>query len=183
MKYKTILADPPWSFKQWGGRWDRPQSKPDAHYSCMKTDEICNLQIDGERITKVINSNAHLYLWTTTRHLIEGDVIRVCVAWGFKPITILTWCKPQMSLGYYFRQATEHIIFGVKGKNIPTKQMNEKTWFIADRKGHSTKPELAFDIIERMSYPPRLELFGRCEREGWDVWGNQVEKGKQLRLF
>ncbi len=174
-KYQIIYADPPWLFEK--GYWDRSQSKPDSHYSCMKTTDICNMGID---LRQYIETPSHLYLWTTSRHLMDGDAVRVCKAWGYKPMNIITWCKPQISLGYYFRNSSEHLIFAIRGRGLQTKDRSQATWEVADRLKHSQKPDVFYEIIEKMSYEPRLELFARQKREGWDCWGNEVESDIEL---
>jgi len=95
-------------------------------------------------------------------------------------MNIITWCKPQLSLGYYFRNNTEHLIFAIRGKGLQTKDRSQATWEIADRLKHSQKPDIFYQIIEKMSYPPYLELFARNKREGWDCWGNEVESDVEL---
>jgi len=169
-KYKTIYADPPWLFKK--GYWDRSQSKPDSHYPCLKTVDICNM---GIALRHYIDNPSHLYLWTTSRHLMDGDAVDVCNAWGYEPMNIITWCKPQISLGYYFRNSSEHLIFAIRGKGLQTKDRTQGTWLIDDRLKHSQKPDAFYELIEKMSYEPRLELFARNKHDGWDCWGNEVE--------
>jgi len=166
-KYQIIYADPPWHFKT--GFWDRQKSKPEAHYDTMSIEEICSLPVK-----QLTEKNCHLYLWTTSRHLMDGDAIKVCKEWGFRPMNIITWCKPQISLGYYFRNSSEHLIFGVKGK-FHTRDRKQSTWFISNRLKHSQKPPEIRDLIVRCSGDlPRIELFARQKTKGWDVWGNEI---------
>lgn len=168
MKYKTIYADPPWN-EQGGGKIKRGA---DRHYPLMKTDEISALPIQ-----ELADDNCHLYLWVTNNHLQDGlDVMK---AWGFDYKTTITWVKDRFGLGQYFRGQTEHCLFGVRG-NLPYKTEAGKrqqglTVFEAPRTEHSKKPEEMRAMIERVSYPPYLELFAREAKEGWDVWGNEVE--------
>lgn len=169
-KYKTILADPPWLFEK--GYWDRSQSKPDSHYPCMKTKDICDMVYD---LRSFMDNPSHLYLWTPSRHLMDGDAIEVCKAWGYEPMNIITWCKPQISLGYYFRNSSEHLIFAIRGKGLQTKDRTQGTWFETDRLKHSQKPDDFYEIIEKMSFPPYLELFARRRRIGWTSLGFEID--------
>jgi len=172
-KYNIIYADPPWHFEN--GFWDRSASNPSSHYNTMSILDICNLPIAS--ITAI---NCHLYMWTTSRHLMNGDAIKVVTSWGFEPMNIITWCKPQISLGYYFRNSTEHLIFAKKGK-FHTLDRTQNTHFIYSRLKHSEKPPIVKDIIVKCSGNlPRIELFARQKTEGWDVWGNEVDSDIEL---
>jgi N6-adenosine-specific RNA methylase IME4 len=123
---------------------------------------------------------AHLYLWTTNSFMEEAYA--VARAWGFKPKTVLTWVKtqkdspatPSMKMGWYFRSATEHILFAVRGKSR-TLGAPEPTAFLARREPHSVKPQMFFDLAQRQSPGPYLEMFARRERQGWSRWGTEVE--------
>ena len=170
MKYKTILLDPPWN-EQGGGKIKRGADK---HYSLMKTKDIIILL--KKEIEPKINNDAHLYLWVTNNFLKDG--IEVMEALGFRYITTITWMKDRIGLGQYFRGLTEHCLFGVRGK-VPYKIMNGKrqqgkTGFIEKKREHSQKPDTMYQMIEKVSYPPRFEVFARQKREGWDCWGNEV---------
>lgn len=172
-KYKTIYADPPWA-EQGGGKIKRGA---DRHYPLMKTKEIIALPIE-----LLADDNAHLYLWVTNNFLEDG--FQVVRAWGFRYITNITWGKFTFGLGQYFRGQTEHCLFGVKG-NLPYKILDGKrqqgtTLFLARKKEHSRKPEQMRQMIEKVSYPPFLELFARQRIEGWDAWGNEVESNIKL---
>nr|DAS77840.1 MAG TPA: N6 adenosine methyltransferase subunit [Caudoviricetes sp.] len=168
MKYKTIYADPPW-MESGGGRIKRGA---DRHYSLMKTKDICELQI----IKDIVDDNAHLYLWVTNNFLKDG--LQVMEAWGFRYVTMITWMKDKGGLGQYFRGKTEHCLFGVRG-NLPYKIVDGKrqqgvTGFFAPRTEHSKKPNDMREMIEIVSYAPRIELFARERFDGWDCWGNEV---------
>lgn len=170
-KYQIIYADPPWN-EQGGGKIKRGA---DRHYKLMKTEQIINLNVPS-----IVDDNAHLYLWVTNTFLEDG--IRVMNAWGFKRKTIITWLKPTFGLGQYFRGNTEHCLFGVKG-NLPYKIIDGKrqqgtTGFMAEKQGHSIKPEEMRQMIEKVSDREgynKIELFARQKVEGWDVWGNEVQ--------
>ena len=163
-KYATIYADPPW-LERGGGKIKRGA---DRHYALMKTTEIMELPIK-----EIAADDAHLYLWVTNNFLPDG--LRVMGAWGFRYVTIITWNKDRIGLGQYFRGLTEHCLFGVKGrlpyKAISGKRQQGKTGFYAPKTEHSVKPEEMRLMIERVSYPPYIELFARQETEGWDTWG------------
>lgn len=171
MQYKTIMADPPWP-ESGGGKIKRGA---DRHYPLMKVKEIVGLSPFVRSL--VHPEGCHLYLWVTNNHLKAG--LEVLEAWGFRYVTMITWAKDRQGLGQYFRGKTEHVLFGVRGQ-LPYKIEGEKrqqgtTLIEAPRTTHSKKPEEIFTYAERVSYGPRLEMFARTEREGWDVWGNEVE--------
>ena len=180
MKYKTLLIDPPW-MESGGGKIKRGA---DRHYSLMKTPAIISLL--REVLIDKINENCHLYLWVTNNFLEDG--LEVIKALGFRYVTTITWMKDRFGLGQYFRGCTEHCLFAVKG-SLPYKVINGKraqgvTGFVAARGEHSVKPIMMYEMIERVSYEPRLELFARSRRIGWDAWGNEAPKeepGKLLR--
>jgi len=120
----------------------------------------------------------HLYLWVTNSFM--RDAFTLLDAWGFQEKTIITWVKESKSgkinygFGHYFRNATEHIIFAVRG-NLPTLCQDQPNVLFSGRGSHSQKPESAYRLIERMSPPPYLELFGRKQRRNWVVWGDEVK--------
>jgi N6-adenosine-specific RNA methylase IME4 len=175
-KFQTVLADPPWQFQNRTGKM-APEHKRLSRYSTMKLPEIAALPV-----RKVVADTAHLYLWIPNALLPEG--LEVMKAWGFNYKSNIIWHKVRKDggpdgrgVGFYFRNTTEIVLFGVRGKNARTlapgrRQVN----FLATRKReHSRKPDELFDIIESCSPGPRLELFARGPRKGWKVWGNQSE--------
>ena len=191
MKYKTILADPPWPYNSPkaivgnGGRGSLNakniiQVDVERHYDTMTLEAIQNLQIE-ERC----EADAHLYLWTTNSFMVEAH--EVARSWGFTPKTILTWVKiqnsepvkPSMKTGYWYRSATEHIVFAVRGK-LRLAGNATPTAFLLPRLPHSVKPDFFYDLIEDQSPGPYLELFARRVRDGWSQWGNQIESTIQL---
>lgn len=137
----------------------------------MKTEDIKKLPIQN-----LADDSCHLYLWATNNHL--KDAFEVMDAWGFEYKTIITWMKDRIGLGQYFRGNTEHCLFGRKGKMLPYKvdENNKRsqgvTGFTAPRKQHSQKPEEMREMIEKVSYPDRIELFARESADGWDCWGD-----------
>ena len=174
MKYKTIYADPPWR-EVGGGKIKRGA---DRHYPLMKTADICRLPV-----ADLADDNCHLYLWVTNNHLPDG--FKVIETWGFRYVTCITWNKDRIGLGQYFRGNTEHCLFAVKG-NLPYKIIDGKraqgvTGFFEAKRKHSQKPDKMREMIEFVSYPPRIELFAREQFEGWDYHGNQF-MFSQLKL-
>lgn len=164
MKYKTILADPPWKYgKGWG--WGAGE-----YYPLMTVEEICALSIPSE-------DNAHLYLWSPNGML--PDALRVMKAWGFTYKTCITWVKHRSIFGYYFKGQTEQLLFGVKGR-LPPADRRQVTVLFADIRKHSQKPNEIYEVIEKVSPPPYLELFARQRHNGWDVWGNEVRSDIEI---
>lgn len=168
LKYKTIIADPPW-YEAGGGKIKRGA---DRHYPLMKTKDIIALR---NFIYDISDKDCHLYLWVTNNFLKDG--LKVMMEWGFRYITMITWVKDRIGLGQYFRGITEHCLFGVKGK-LPYKLIDGKrqqgvTVIYAPKTRHSEKPEELRSMAEIVSYPPRIELFARKETGGWDTWGNE----------
>jgi N6-adenosine-specific RNA methylase IME4 len=174
-RFGTILVDPPWRFQNRTGKM-APEHRRLARYQTMTLDDICALPVEG-----IANETAHLYLWAPNALLPEG--LRVMAAWGFTYKSNLVWHKVRKDggsdgrgVGFYFRNVTELILFGVRGKNARTlspgrRQVN----LLATRKReHSRKPDEQYEIIEACSPGPYLELFARGTRKGWTTWGNQA---------
>lgn len=162
--YRTIVADPPW---QYGNTSTRGAAED--HYPTMSIAELCDLPVE-----EWAHDEAHLYLWTTNGFLREA--FQVMDAWGFVYKTTLTWVKPQLGMGNYFRSSTEHVLFGVRG-GMGTLNSNQINWFYAKRGRHSKKPGCFFDMVEKASPGPHLEMFARersLDRQHWQVWGNEV---------
>lgn len=175
-RFATILADPPWQFTNKTGKV-APEHKRLSRYGTMKLDEIMALPI-GE----IAATPAHLYLWCPNALLPDG--IAVLKAWGFNYKSNIVWHKVRKDggsdgrgVGFYFRNVTELILFGVRGKKARTlapgrRQVN----LLATRKReHSRKPDEQYDIIEACSPGPYLELFARGSRRGWACWGNEAQ--------
>jgi N6-adenosine-specific RNA methylase IME4 len=131
----------------------------------MPTEEIASLPVSDRAAP-----DSHLYLWTPVTKIPDG--IAICQAWGFRFVSLLTWIKPGLGLGTYWRISTEHIIFGVRGHLITSP--NHRNWFEARRGRHSAKPAEFYALVEKASPGPYLELFARQRREGWEVWGDEV---------
>ncbi len=162
--YMTVVADPPWQYDNKATR-----GAAEDHYPTMSIDELCELPV-----SEWAAEQAHLYLWTTNGFLREAfDVLE---AWGFNYKTTLVWVKPQIGLGNYFRSSTEYVLFGVRG-GLRTLDSNQRNWFEAKRGRHSKKPAFFFDLVERVSPGPFLEMFARERRlseSEWGYWGNEA---------
>lgn len=174
-QFGTILADPPWQFQNRTGKV-APEHKRLNRYGTMTLDDIMRLPV-AEAAAEV----SHLYLWVPNALLPEG--LAVMQAWGFQYKSNLVWHKIRKDggpdgrgVGFYFRNVTELILFGVRGKNARTLDpARSQVNFIATRKReHSRKPDEQYPLIEACSPGPFLELFARGERPGWSVWGNQA---------
>lgn len=180
LRYKTILADPPWN-ETGAGRIKRGADK---HYSLMKTADI----IAYMKEIPLDPSGSHLYLWVTNNFLPDG--LEVMKALGFRYVTNLVWVKDRFGLGQYFRGQHELLLFGVMGK-VPYKESDNPTRsrcvipsvIHAKRRKHSQKPDEQYPIIEATSYSPYLELFARQRREGWDAWGDELDDTIQKKLI
>jgi N6-adenosine-specific RNA methylase IME4 len=176
-RFATILADPPWQFVNRTGKI-APEHRRLSRYGTMALEEIMGLPV-GE----IATPTAHLYLWVPNALLPDG--LAVMAAWGFTYKSNLVWHKIRKDggsdgrgVGFYFRNVTELILFGVRGRNARTlapgrTQVN----LLATRKReHSRKPDEQYKIIERCSLGPYLELFARGRRRYWTTWGNQADE-------
>ena len=186
MAARVILADPPWSYNDKLTMSDTKRSS-DAHYSTMSVDDICKFPIPQT------SSDAFLFLWVTNPFLLDGSGSRVCEAWGFKPKQLITWVKGRpisedddgwdipaefklnIGLGHYTRGATEQIILGVKGTpKWLIKDHAVPNVIMAPRQRHSAKPDVQYELIERLVDGPYVELFARKRRPNWTSLGNEV---------
>jgi N6-adenosine-specific RNA methylase IME4 len=174
-RFGTILADPPWQFKNMTGKI-APEHKRLSRYRTLTLKEIMDLPVQ-----RVSAERSHLYLWVPNAMLPEG--LAVMHAWGFQYKSNVVWHKIRKDgkpdgrgVGFYFRNVTELLLFGIRGKNTRTLHPGRtQVNFIATRKReHSRKPDEQYDIIERCSWGPRLELFARGERARWVCWGDQA---------
>ena len=167
MLYSTIYADPPWP-ERGGGKIKRGA---DRYYNLMSVKDIAAMPVKC-----IADDNSHLYLWATNNFL--HDAMHVMESWGFRYITCITWAKDKIGLGQYFRGMTEQCLFGVRGalpyKVLDGKRQQGTTLITAPRGKHSQKPSEMRAIIERVSYPPFIELFARERVPGWDAYGNEV---------
>jgi N6-adenosine-specific RNA methylase IME4 len=102
--------------------------------------------------------------------------------WGFEYVTLLTWHKlGAPGMGWYFRGDTEHVMLGIRGKAPIPPELRVSNHFAAPRTGHSVKPDRFYEIVERVSPEPRLEMFARRRRVGWDVWGDEAPPESEAR--
>lgn len=176
-KFKTIMADPPWQFQNRTGKM-APEHRRLNRYGTMELADIIALPV-----SQVTDDTAHLYLWVPNALLPEG--LQVLNAWGFQYKSNLVWHKVRKDggpdgrgVGFYFRNTTELILFGVKGKNARTLAPGRSQVNIirSMKREHSRKPDEQYDIIESCSPGPFLEMFARGSRPGWTTWGNQADE-------
>lgn len=174
--FRTIVADPPWDYRDGLGRGANYTKRgAEAHYALLTADGVVSLPVG--RLAYV---NAHLYLWTTNAFMVQAH--GVAASWGFEVKTILTWVKKGIGMGHHFRNNTEHVLFGTRG-TLALRRRDVPTAFHAPRRAHSEKPLEFFALVESVSPGPYLELFGRHARPGWTVWGNEAGKlASQLML-
>lgn len=174
-KYRTIYADPPWQFQNRTGKV-APEHKRLNRYRTMTLDEIKRLPV-----SEVADEKSHLYLWVPNALLPEG--LEVMRAWGFEYKTNLIWEKVRKDglpdgrgVGFYFRNVTEILLFGIKGSNNRTLDAGRSQVNLvrAMKREHSRKPDEFISLIESCSSAPFLEMFARGNRAGWDMWGNQA---------
>ena len=174
-KYKTIYADPPWQFQNRTGKV-APEHKRLTRYGTMKLEDIKQLPV-GE----IADEKSHLYLWVPNALLPEG--LEVMKAWGFEYKTNIIWEKVRKDgmpdgrgVGFYFRNVTEILLFGIKGNKNRTLDAgrSQVNLIRSMKREHSRKPDEFISLIESCSSGPFLEMFARGNREGWDMWGNQA---------
>jgi N6-adenosine-specific RNA methylase IME4 len=187
-QFGTILADPPWRFINRTGKV-APEHRRLSRYDTMTWKEIAALPV-----SEVAADQSHCYLWTP--NALVAEAMRVLEDWGFTYKTMIVWHKVRKDggsdgrgVGFYFRNVTETVLFGVRGhlRTLPPgrRQVN----LIATRKReHSRKPDELYPIIEECSPRPRLELFARYPRDGWSVWGDEADpritpRGRQHRGY
>jgi N6-adenosine-specific RNA methylase IME4 len=176
-KFKTVLADPPWQFQNRTGKV-APEHKRLSRYGTMTLDDIKALPVSA-----AAEETSHLYLWVPNALLPEG--LAVMAAWGFNYKSNIVWQKVRKDggpdgrgVGFYFRNVTELILFGVRGKNARTLAPGRTQVNILStrKREHSRKPDEQYKIIQSCSPGPYLELFARGERPGWVIWGNQADE-------
>jgi len=187
-QFRCIVADPPWKYEQrdvTGSRQPKLNGELDSgvssvrRYGAMSIAGVCEMPVKA-----VAEKGSHLYLWTTNSFMAESH--EIARAWGFEPKTILTWGKvkangtPSMKTGYYFRGATEHCLFAVRGSQRLQVKHGKPTLYLSERLPHSQKPEWFYGLCEECSPGPYLELFARRKRPGWSSWGNEVESDVEI---
>lgn len=181
-KFKTVVADPPWAYS---GDVVRACKNNPAHLGVGVAERYPTLSIDqlvGMNVKDFVEDNAYLFLWITNGFLVDPahPAYTICKAWGFRPVTVLTWVKhkkgepdePSRKTGAYFRGASEHAVFAVRG-SLPM-SASPATWFGTERTRHSEKPDAFYKLVEDVAPGPYLDIFARSERPGWTTWGNEV---------
>ncbi len=174
-QFATILADPPWRFTNRTGKV-APEHERLRRYGTMSLEEICAMPVSAHA-----KDMAHLYLWVPNALLPWG--LQVMDAWGFQYKTNLVWYKVRKDggpdgrgVGFYFRNVTELLLFGTRGKMRTLQPGRRQVNLYASRKReHSRKPSGIYRIVESCSPGPYLELFAREPRKGWVMWGDEVE--------
>jgi N6-adenosine-specific RNA methylase IME4 len=175
-RFRTVLADPPWQFQNRTGKV-APEHRRLNRYETMSLDDIKSLPVQA-----CCEDTAHLYLWVPNALLPEG--LAVLSAWGFRYKANIVWHKVRKDggpdgrgVGFYFRNTTELILFGTRGKDARTLQAGRSQVNIirTQKREHSRKPDEAYGLIEACSPGPFLELFARGSRKGWISWGHQAE--------
>jgi N6-adenosine-specific RNA methylase IME4 len=176
-RFGTILADPPWQFQIRTGKM-APEHRRLARYGTVTLQDILAMPV-----AKLADERAHLYLWVPNALLPEG--LAVLSAWGFTYKSNLVWHKIRKDggpdgrgVGFYFRNTTELILFGTRGKDVRTLPSGRRQVNIIKtmKREHSRKPDELYEIIEACSWGPRLELFARGSRPDWLSWGDQSEE-------
>jgi N6-adenosine-specific RNA methylase IME4 len=177
-RFGAILADPPWQFQNKTGKV-APEHRRLSRYATLTLDDIKQLPV-----AQVAADVAHLYLWVPNALLPEG--LAVLQAWGFRYKSNLIWHKVRKDggsdgrgVGFYFRNVTELVLFGVRGRNARTLAAGRRqvNYLSSRKREHSRKPDELYPLIEACSPGPYLELFARGVRGGWTAWGNQADAG------
>lgn len=179
--FGTIVADPPWRFTNRTGKV-APEHRRLSRYDTMSIAEIAALPV-----REIAAGRSHCYLWTP--NALVPDALKVLDAWGFTYKTIFVWHKVRKDggsdgrgVGFYFRNVTETILFGVRG-NLRTFQPGRRQVnLLATRKReHSRKPDEMYGIVEACSPGPFLEMFARYPQPGWSAWGEEAAPDVQPR--
>lgn len=179
-KFQTILADPPWQFQNRTGKM-APEHKRLNRYPTMTIEAIKAIPVN-----QIAQDKCHLYLWVPNALLPEG--LAVMQAWGFQYKTNIVWEKVRKDggpdgrgVGFYFRNVTELLLFGVKGEGFRTlaPARTQVNLIRTQKREHSRKPDEMIDLIEACSPGPYLELFARGRRDNWTLWGNQADEDYQ----
>lgn len=176
MRYRTIVADPPWQYRKAPAREDGRFAPGTAenHYDTMTVAAMSDLPVRD-----LAEDNAHLYMWVTntvlTEQRIDATACDLARAWGFVPKSLLTWVKSEngAGMGYFFRGDTEHVMFCVRGQLPIPSERRLSNVFRGPRGPHSAKPDSFLDVVEQVSPGPYVELFARRARFGWDYWGDE----------
>jgi N6-adenosine-specific RNA methylase IME4 len=183
MRYRTIVADPPWPYDEgWPGWGMNREQRLALPYPSMTLDEIRSLPV-----VPLIEPEGYLFLWTTNRYL--EDAFAVARHWTFRPRQVLTWCKPPRGEGPggMFATTTEFVLVAQRigpRSNARGRRTNgvrvDTSWWEWPRLAHSQKPDAFLDLVEQVSPGPYLEMFARRNRLGWDTWGNEALEHAEL---
>ena len=183
LRFQTVLADPPWRFANRTGKM-APEHRRLARYQTMTFEKISELPVP-----QLVGSTGHLYLWVPNALVAEG--LEVMKRWGFTYKTNLVWYKvrkdngpDRRGVGFYFRNVTEMVLFGTRGKNMRTLAPGRTmpNLFSVRKREHSRKPDELYDIVEKCSMGPYLELFSRHRRPGWHQWGDEVRGAPSVEM-
>jgi len=183
-RFRTVLADPPWRFQNRTGKM-APEHRRLSRYGTMSLDEIMELPV-----AQIVQDRAHLYLWVPNALILEG--LEVMRRWGFTYKTNLIWYKTRKDggpdgrgVGFYFRNVTEMILFGVRGTHNRTlgPGRTQTNIIVVRKREHSRKPDEQYALIERCSPGPYLEMFARHDHEGWERWGNESPEEPRRRTL
>lgn len=179
LRFGAVLADPPWRFQNRTGKV-APEHRRLTRYETMSIEEICSLPV-----AKICAERAHLYLWVPNALLPQG--LQVMSAWGFEYKSNIVWHKVRKDggpdgrgVGFYFRNTTELVLFGVRGTDVRTLSPGRRQVNVirTQKREHSRKPDELYDIIETCSWGPFIELFARGSRPNWTTWGKQADDYK-----
>lgn len=176
--FRCIEADPPWQYRDRGYNGFESVQRYRIHcpYPTMSVEEIAAM---GPEVRRITADSAHAWIWTTKDFL--EDTFGILRAWGFEYRQIWTWLKtrkdgqPTYGMGHWGRNGTEFILFGTNDPSLKlAKASSTPNYLLAQRAGHSAKPPAAYELIARNSPGPRLSLFQRTPRPGFECWGNQL---------
>jgi N6-adenosine-specific RNA methylase IME4 len=169
-KYRTIVIDPPW-MERGGGRSKRGA---DRHYDLLHTRDMPSVILQAPVWRPA--DDCILFMWATANHL--PDALWLVEALGFRYVTNAVWVKSHAGLGQYFRMRHEHLILATRGSGVAVRTAAKDISSVieAPRGRHSQKPSTSYEMIERRSEGPYLEMFARSRREGWDVWGDEAPR-------
>ena len=172
-KYKTIVVDPP---------WDGPGACPTfkkggAHINLIPYQTMSGLQIASLRIDDIAAKDAQLFLWATSRSL--GDAYLLLQSWRFSFRGLLVW-KKSLGLGRFVRNQTEYVVWGTRAgaKSLPPGKAIRQLHEWPRTRRHSEKPAEAYSLFSDLGDAPRIDVFARRRHDGFDAWGNEVEKGR-----
>jgi N6-adenosine-specific RNA methylase IME4 len=171
-RYRTIVADPPWEMARHSGYAWR-EGTPSGSRQHLDYGTLSVPTIQALPVRDIAAVDAHLFVWTTQRHL--EQTYGVARGWGFVPSCVLVWCKAPHGWGPggVFQSTVEFVVYARRGKPQPNSHVVTRQWWEWPRSEHSAKPEAFLDLIEEHFPAPRLEMFARRDRLGWDTWGNE----------